>query len=307
MFKHSFETTSGIAIFPQSLPGKLLVAKAENALLPVAGKKNILVLLDKTPLTKDIPPFNHPYFMENTEGKTTVINLAPYRGVVQRNESGEVILPTMGAAGILARRTLLEEIWSNGDVSSFFFNIDVPLTVFSLWLGGLLKSRLTLNDETAMKAEALTAYYYLCLHLKEEDFDEKKLEIVAIKVNRILRIPIQTLKDWFSPVGYLANLDAYCDALRKFGGSMSFKNLDKRAVWNLTSTSWFGSTDTKELIAAALEYPPAFNAIVYSGIGEKFYRKAFLSHLIERTGKRLDTRSFISGIDGTIRSLAEHS
>lgn len=301
MFNRSFETSAGSVVFPPSLPGKILIAKAEGSLAKIAAVPDVLALVERNIRTKDIPPFNNPYLLTNTEGTTTFINLSPYKSSLRYSPEGELIAPTVGDAGILLRRALLERAWSDGVIDPFFFNIDAPITIFSRWLSGLLRSNLTLSDEVATKVEALTAYYYYCLHIKEEELTARMLDVFTVKISRILRVPFQTLSDWFTPIGYLANLEDFCEMLKKHAGSISFRNIEKRLVWTLTSTSWFGPVGTKELIATSLEFPPAFIALVYAGINERTYRKAFLSQLIEREGRRLNGVEFTTRVDDITR------
>lgn len=306
MFKHSFDTSAAMALYPSNLSGKLLIAKAEDALTPVASFKGLLGVVEKSPQTEQIPIFRHPFSQDISAVPYTFIDLRPYRAMLKQNELGEVEFNNEGNVGIVFRRAVLEMAWQES-VDSFFFNIDVPLTIFSKWLTGLLKNKLNLNESVALKVQAIVAYYYYCLHCDKAKFDDRKFEVFCVKISRILGIPYQKLDIWLKPIGYIENLDGLCVALREHGESLSLRSLDKRILWTLTSTSWFGSSDVRELLAVSLEYPPAFVAMIYAACAnEKMYRKAWLTQLIEREGRRLKTDEFVGRVNDLIRITANH-
>lgn len=307
MFKHSFDTSAGSSVFPSSLPGKLLIAKAEGALSPVNGFGNLLAAVDKTPQMEQVPVFRHPFEQDVTGVPFTFFDLRPYRSVLHTNQDGTVDFQNEGSVGIVFRRAVLEMAWASGNIDAFYFNIDVPLAIFSKWISGLLKNKLNLDELVTEKLKAIVAYYYYCLHCEESKFDSRRVEVFTIKISRILGIPYQKLDTWLRPIGYLANLDDLCSALAKHGVSASLRRLDKRIFWTLTSTSWFGSSEVREQLAVALEYPPMFVAMIYSSCaGEKQYRKAWLTQLIEREGRSLKSGEFVGRVNDLIAMTANH-
>lgn len=307
MFKHSFDTSAGSSIFPASLPGKMLVANAEGALTPINHFKGLFAVLEKTPELEAIPVFRHPLSQEVQSIPYTYIDLRPYRGTLKLNADGTTDFVNEGSVGIIFRRAVLEMAWSEGNIDAFYFNVDVPLAIFAKWLTGLLKNKLNLNELVAEKLKAITAYYYYCLHCDTKDFNDRRHEVFCVKISRILNIPYQKLDLWLRPVGYMANLDDYCKALAEFGESLSLKRIDKRILWTLTSTSWFGSSEVREQLAVALEYPPMFIAMIYSACaGEKQYRKAWLTQLIDREGRNLKTDDFVARVNDLIALTANH-
>lgn len=306
MFKHSFDTTAGNVYFPHALPGRLLVADAEGALMKPVFEKFpfITAVVEKNARTNTIPSFLQPFTTTVSGVETTYIDLRFYSSQLRRSQEGGLLFPTEGALGILLRRTLLEIEWCQAGTRQLMYSSDVPLVIFARWIKGLLAKKLNLNEETAAKIEILIGYYYLSLFITEEELTEKQVEVFAIKLNRNFRQPFQKIMEWISPIGYLANLQDLADCLVSFGGSNALSGLSKSVLWSLTSTSWFGSNDVKELLNIALEYPPAFTALVYAGATEKIYRKAFLTQVIEREGKKINTPNFIAQIDSIVRSMA---
>lgn len=307
MFKNSFDTAAGSAVFPHALPGRLLVAKAEGTVNEVSQFPGILALTENSKENANIPVFRHPFSQTILDKETTFIDLRPYRSVLTYGIQGEVEFNNEGAVGIMFRRAVLESIWEKSAIDGFFFNIDVPLVIFSKWVSGLLKSKLTLNEAVAQKAQAIIAYYYYCLHIEKADFNDRKKEVFAVKISRMLNIPYQRLESWFMPLDYLANIDDLCTALAQHSGSLSLSRIDKRVIWNLTATSWYGGSDVRELIGVSLEYPPAFVAMIYAACAnEKFYRKAFLSQLVEKEKRNIKADNFVGTVNDLIRSAASY-
>ena len=147
-------------------------------------------------------------------------------------------------------------------------------------------------------------HYYMCLHFNKEDFTADSNKMLAVRISRALRLPVQKVIDWVAPLPYLANLDDFCNiALVKNSGTVALSGIDRRVLWAMTGTGWFGSADTKEVLAVSLEFPPAFVSMVYTGTTDRLARKAALSQLIEKEGRTLGAQAYCQRIDGLIREL----
>lgn len=307
MFKRTYDTTAGSIYYQGSLPGRLLVAKAENTLTAdlIPGIPDLYCLVEKSARTDSIPTFFHLMKVQgnSNEAPFYVIDLRPYRSQLKDGGNGRPVLDNVGTVGHFVRRALLEMHWDKFGGKPLLYAGDVPVVIFARWIGGLLRSRFNLNEESSPKVQVFAAYYYMCLHFNKEDFTADSNKMFAVKIARILRLPAQKVIDWLAPVPYLANLDEFCNTLKTQSGTVALSGLDRRILWAMTATGWFGSADTKEVLAASLEFPPAFVAMVYTGTMDKMSRKAALSQLIEREGRNLGAQGYCSIIDGLIREL----
>ncbi|UQT02916.1 hypothetical protein TOTORO_00530 [Serratia phage vB_SmaS-Totoro] len=308
MFKRTYDTTAGSIYYQGTLPGRLLVAKAEGTLTAdlIPGIPDLYCLVEKSARTDMIPTFFHLMKVQAgaSEAPFYVIDLRPYRSQLRDAGNGRPILSNEGTVGHFTRRALLEMHWDKFGGRPLLFAGDVPIVIFARWIGGLLRSRFNLNEESSPRVQVFAAYYYMCLHLNKEDFTADSNKMLAVRIARALRLPAQKVIDWLAPLPYLANLDDFCNiALVKNSGTVALSGIDRRVLWAMTGTGWFGSADTKEVLAASLEFPPAFVSMVYTGTTDRLARKAALSQLIEREGRNLGAQAYCQRIDGLIREL----
>lgn len=309
MFKHSYETTAGAIHLSTELQKELLAANIGGNLESPLFKETpfLKAVIKKAPETNSIPVFHQPFMANYETNDFTFVDLRPYGSLLRRDHTGAIIFPKEGALGILIRRALLETEWALAGSKAFVFNINVPMVIFSKWIAGLLAQKLTLPEDIGKKVEALVAYYFYLLHYKEEELTPNLREVISLKVSQALNLEFSRVQQWFAQLPYTANLEDLALLLANNTGSVALRKLNKSILWAITSTSWFGGADVKELLAISLEYPPAFIALIYAGMTESYYRKAFLSNLIDREKRgKLKIPSFIDQVNNLLRKQFTH-
>lgn len=302
MFKSAYETTSGGAAFRQSLTKQLALARAEGTIQNnvVDGVGDLYALLDTGPRTADIPTFDHP-FQVDEQGCAAywVIDLRPYKGKVMANQGK---IPRSGPVNLLVKRALTDMYWNQYGSYNLRMVGDLPIVVYARWLSGLLTTRLHLDPAASSRSLLLAAYFYLCQHVEPADLDAKLSQAFALKLNKLFRTPLQDIEALLDGVPHIGTLSQFADVLKARGQSKSFALVDNRFLVTVSVMSWFGSADSRAMLACALEYPPIFMAIVAAS-GEDLYRKTVLAEIVKRENRNYRVADYAQRLDATLREL----
>lgn len=289
MFRTAYSTNAASSFFSKEILSRLTIAAAEGNLLQIDPNiPSLRGLVDRGPAGKEIPPFEHPVHLEKAAGAEPgnggglwVIDLRPYASRVVAQD-GSISVPDEGPARILVNRAKLEMYWNQFKPAEMMFWGDIPFVVFARWMAGLVKGRMQLTPRDVSQVQAISAFYFFCLFYTEEEFDAKKIEGAATRVSRTLGIPADQVKTWCTQVGYMANINDFAQKLTEVVDNPAMRMIDAKYLINLTMNSWFGSADAKALIAVALEFPPAFIAMVLAAGETSQYRKSTIGEAVER-------------------------
>lgn len=305
MFKSVYETTSGSAFFNKDLVKRLNLARAEGTLVKevVKGVYDLLALVDTGPRSKDIPAFEHPVQI-NEPGRPTywVIDLRPYASKIKANKD---VIPEEGNINLLVKRTLLEMYWNKFGSKQLAHAGDLPLVVYARWISGLIGIRCHLDEGSKQKVMILSAYFYLCQHTPTEDMTPKTEEAFALKIARSFRLQPNEVLSFLKDVPYIGTLSQFCTALQTHVYDKSLGVVDTRFLITITMTSWFGGADARSLVAAALEFPPVFIALVLAGGKEKLYRKTIISEIVQRENRTFNFAQYSLIVNNILRELQD--
>lgn len=303
MFKSAYETTSGSAFFDPTLSRRLILARAEGVLTNsvVEGCPDLYAIVDADVRTKDIPTFEHPmHVQEPGRPEYWVIDLRPYSGKIRAN-GGK--LPLEGGSGVLVKRTLLEIYWNKFGGRAVLHTGDLAMVVYARWVAGLLATRCNLDAAVQAKVSILAAFYYCCQHIEASQLTDKQHEAFALRISRALRINPSDVTTFLAPVGYINDLTQFCETLKSQVYSKSLAVVDNRYIYTITMTSWFGGPDARSLIAAAVEFPPVFVALVLAAGKENLYRKTALSEIVKRESRQHNYAQYAHIVEGMLREL----
>lgn len=303
MFLTSYSTNAGAPFFSKELPTRLTLARAEGILInPVPGNLTLFALVDTGPRSKDIPPFDHPVQVDSTSGNFWVVDLRPYASRILR-PGGELVIPEESPAALAILRAGLEMYWNQYGSAEVLYFGDLPMVVFSRWLSGLLRTNCNLDELGLAKVQCITAFYYLCLHYTEASFGKQQYEAAARKINRILGLPFDTVKNLVQQLPYMQSLSDYTDALSTYVDDPGLRVVTPTFIYNVTMTSWFGSSNSRALICVSLEFPPAFIAMVVAAGKSSQQRKSQIGQAVEREKNRWRYNEYVTLVSTSLKTL----
>lgn len=243
----------------------------------------ILAVFNKNAATNQIPPFTQPFVLHSGE---VVIDLRPYWSQISHSvELGKAI--TSGPAKTLIDYTKLMTLWleSESTRNRLLTLGDLPIHTYSYWLGESISRTISADPITQREIVELAAWFYHCLFQDENvSLSEDYVYRMAGKITRISWGNIESVVSMINTVGVLKDLHAFSNAVV---GLQSLRT-DKVNVGLIVTAmigSWFGSSSAKEIAAVAIEYPPAFLAMLHSACTDSFFRKSPLFEIAKRADK----------------------
>lgn len=302
MFATAYSTTAASSFYNKELNSRLILALAEGVLTDIDPEiPSLKALVDRGPKAKDIPPFEHPVLVEQSTGNVWIVDMRPYATRIAAHDGSLSISPD-SAQGLLLLRAKVEMYWNQFPKGEMLFWGDIQTVVFARWISGLLKGRLNLSPVDLETVQVILGYYYLNLFYTEAEFNKAKLDNFAMKLNRMLGVDINKVRALISELGYMATLNDLVIALQNNVDNPAIKLVDAKYIYVVTMNSWFGSADAKALIAVALEFPPAFIAMVLAA-GEKQFKSTTVGNAVEREKSRWRYHTFQTTVLNSLRSV----
>lgn len=287
MFRTAYSTNAASSFMKAEIQTNLAIAMAEGTLVNVdPAIPSLFALVDRGPRGKEIDDFDHPVHLVGKGGGQSgngywVIDMRPYAARIL-TQDGKIEAPKDSPAALMILRAKTEMYWNQFPAGEMMFWGDLPFVVFARWLTGTLKGRLGLEPADISHMQTLSAYYFYNLFYEEGDFGEKQKAAIALKINRILGIPVDRAQAWIKPLGYMSTLDDLVKAMVNNVDNPAVATIDTKYLANATMNSWFGSADSRALIAVALEFPPAFIAMLLACGNSSQYKKSPIGDAVER-------------------------
>lgn len=176
---------------------------------------------------------------------------------------------------------------------------DFPAKIFVSWLSGAV-SRLGLDFGQLLQFRILAAvYYYQLFDPITEHSDQSDIERLLVRIKRIT--PAIELDAIEALVGKIPTLNTIIDFVKWVVELMDTPRLHQLNVNFIYQALGFSfSPRHRETVAVALEYPPAFFAMVATACLERSYQKSGLGMIIET---QLKTRSMTGKDKEFIKNL----
>lgn len=299
MFLTPYDTTIESKVVLTKTIHALQLAKAEGRLeQAIENVPNIFAVVGKGPGIDQIPAFGHALAVD----ELVFVDLRGFGSAVFYG--GQYNRPTDGIPSVLLKQALLQTAWQSDTQArrELYHLSDLPAQIYASWLSELITRRLALDETTQMKLAALSAWFFMCLFLTEDEFSAhvERGGNAAVKISRLLRLPLELVQQ-VSESGYLKDSQAFTDAVKQLG-SLKLENFNLGVLHAITAGSWFGPKPT---IAVALEHPPTFIAVVHTVVNERGFQKTSIGMSAQRFLKGSVLEQFNHSFIATIRRLED--
>lgn len=295
MFNHTYQTTACSSYSMKDITIALQKAKVNGELETVTTStghrlKNVLYV---TPYSRTIPPFHHPVEIETVSGdRLLVVDQRPNLSL-QRDGSTRVMQPTH--YDFLALRAALEQLWTTGYRTDLQLLGQIPFRTYARLVSENIVRRLGLPPDIQQQVAALTGYYYQCLFMEESNVDEDTKLKMAIRIRNYMAIPVEVTLPLIDDLPILGDLSDYCDAVKQTIANPRLLKLNQAFMIAICAGVWFGPA-AKEVVAVALEYPPAFLALVFTSLNDRSMHGAQMTKLVDSVAKSNTATEFNTGM-----------
>lgn len=258
----------------------------------VLGESNGLVhaLTDGT----DVPAFTLPIHIRDAMGQEYIcLDLRKQKREYKLSEDGDKFFPLLLTdTAFMSNLALAQYIWLKRP-SEFNIIFNDAGRIFATWVGFEISKRLVLSPLQQNEMVIYFAYYWFTRYMDEGKIRNEDYQFICLTIQRLFGYDINLIQQTLDPLQYEASptLNHFCTLIRETNPNPKLKDLSSILVISMLFNGWIASSNARELIAVALEYPPLFMLMMYRGLSERSFKNAKISELALRllTGQKQQT------------------
>ena len=197
-------------------------------------------------------------------------------------------------------RTNLNNIWINNDPSILRNLGEFPMTIYAQWISERLARSFNLDPREQLDVAIVAGIFYYSLFQEELNLvdlraDELKItRKVAMAVNCQAADVTRILKE-IMEIQSMNTIHDFCQVIKTMIG-IRFENLNAGVLFSLLKNSWYGATNSLEVVCSALEHPPTWLTMLASAISERTFKKSAIALLIERNNRGGVDEQFVRSV-----------
>lgn len=273
-----------------SLTGTNLGVRPSNGIIPV-------FITGSRDSEKSIPSFTHPILIKNFNTKSylfTDMTLFVSSGAtietldrhIRRREEFE----------FTKTRAIASLAWAAGETDMFQSSFGFVSDVFANWMGQTIARNFALTFVDQVKVQLLAfAYYESLYHDGPVDFSRNTevALLTAKKASEAFRTPFTQVLDFYKSLTVpMSSAHDFCEAVVTSLDNINLNPIpgrpetgfNFRVLLNLIADAWY-STNSKLILAVALEHPPTMAAIIYYCANYSNFKRQQLSTIIQQVAR----------------------
>lgn len=302
MFASPYDTTIG---------SKYKLDKVELALQQADIKKQLVVIDPEMPWLvavindKEIPIFIHPVTLNDpNRGKKVVVDLRSY-GRMLRVQEDRVQIDPYGGASLTVNRAILQYFWSDDTARTVEGLSELPAAVYSRWLSEQIIRGLAVEEVQHHRLRVVFAYFYYALFAGDDGFPRHLAMAMASKIGGIIGVTPSLVLEYL-PETIPTTVPELVSLLSNGDYGIRLKNLNQGTFYSITTKGFHSVVKPDEVLAAAIEYPPTFLAILHSVVNDRSFTKTNLTQAakpFDRKGAFKDFNLAYEGLLGNLEGL----
>jgi hypothetical protein len=175
-----------------------------------------------------------------------------------------------------------------------------PLAVgqYAEFISKNVARRFALNPKETQDLAILSGWFYLSCHTDDHQLNERDRARMVQAIARGTRVSAEDvflvtdqLEGPIHAEAGVSAVSAFCKAMETVTQSVRLRDFNVGVLYQLLTGAWFG-TNAAEIIAAAIEHPPTWIALLAVAIEERTFKKSGLTQQVARAQQDM-TRQFI--------------
>ena len=248
-------------------------------------------------LSDSTPFFSHPFNLEDDRGVHRMVFDARQFGRVSGQEANYVVR-NQPEYDWSMQRAILSLRWHMGEHKRLQAQSALPQQVYANMIAESLSRRYVLDPRETLVVGALSGLYYACLHSDEPLSEVERVQFVG-KMARALRCPSEFVMEVTEDVEKIDSLNSLCEEIKKKTGDR-MESLEPALVIAVCASNWFG-TNSREVMAVALEHVPTWMMIVFACLGEATFKRTPVAKVVERAAKNHNPDSYKRSLEILLR------
>lgn len=252
--------------------------------------------LQVKPAAEHIPAFTQPILLESDDDKRFIVDMRPF---TRSDRLGNISITSALDYKLNLYYSILASVWVHNGNTLIESIAAFPARVYVQWLSGVITRTLNLDMVQQVQLKAVLGAYYFLLHedgwhdTTTEDLEktlppslQSPTRIFAAKASYSNPHATQELLKDMPLINTLPSLIEYLHRLNPRYEALTLANL-----YAMVSRSWFGA-NAPTLCAVALEYPPAFNTMVYFALNYRGLNKTGIGTIVDNGKNSAEAKQF---------------
>lgn len=260
----------------------------------------------------DIPFFAHPMEIvlrdertkENKSYIVSDVRMQVSRRNVQPGAEGMLRIRNEGEYMFNVCRTTLSTVWLSDRPSTLRDISFVPAGIFSSWIAEAVSARRALDPKDHQSILVIAAIYYQSLFMEGDKFSEEDKPKIAQAVMRATHAPSTVVFDYLEKIDRMGSIVDFCYWCRELLENPGLKDFNEGALVTILGNTWYG-TNSKEILAVALEHPPTWIALVFYSFTERSFKNSTISRIALRYMGRKGEDDFVKAFSAIFRTYCD--
>lgn len=292
--KTSYDTTCG-NIFPihktEAAIKEAMIASdlcSRSLGIQPIGDCRAVFLLGINAVEDKIRPFSQPIVLQH-KGVTYVVS--DVRAYASRTKDwmtdGEFERGVRNKTEYFLKKTraVMELQWVAGNIERLRPKFKFAGSVYAAWITQAINRVYALDMHDQARISAIALYFYYTRFVDENKLTGHNLDIASNHSIKLTGLPAGEVYNIFENLPELPNVEAFCACLYGQIENVRLAHFDAAVLFTAVSTSYYGD-DASDSLKIALEYPPAWIAIVVAVLMERGYKSSPLYKVIEMQSRR---------------------
>jgi len=252
-----------------------------------------------------IPPFQHPLQVNPKDPDLLAVDLRTYVSLVNDYTGSNYRIKRPTPYQVQMARTLFNQKWIKDGPLSLLHVSSAPMAGYSIWVKDALGNKITMTEGVTVRI--LAAYYYYCQHFDETEFAPRQMNDVAMLIQRATRMSISTVTEVLGQLAKdsgmfaaIVSLEDFCRTVMEVTDSPRLRGLSPAAIIPVLANTWDGS-ESKALVATAIEFPPSWLAYYLSGLITRMGAKSRLWNAVQNSVPKGETAFVAQALITSIR------
>lgn len=266
-----------------------------------ANQPILATISGRTSYEEHVPPFIHPLLVTGTNHKEYLFS--DFRNFVRVVDDKQVV-KNASEYKLARARLVMGKAWLTAGPDALFGISIVPMQVYGAWISQALRQRFALDALDQLRLSILATFYYQSLFVEASEFDEHLMDKFNAGCIRSLRAPAKLVFETTDKLKTmkLANINDFCVAVQTILENQRLEHFNAGLLITILKSSWW-SANAADILAASLEHPPTWMALIYCALADRTYRNSNLAEITERFAKGGAEHNFTRGFVSLGKSI----
>lgn len=247
-----------------------------------------------------IPSFAHPVLINEENIYALAIDVRTFGKFDQHQQ--HFVIRNLTEYNLAVYRAKLNYIWIEDSTTLLRDISPVCMGLFSSWISEAVAKRFALNPREQLDLSILAAVYYNSLFHDKDELEENDKVRLATTIGKAVKSSAQDVFNIVDKISVIHTVRDFCTTAGAVTGSIRLHELNTGVLFAIMGGTWFG-TNSREMVAVALEHPPTWIAILLSAYTERSFSASPIGKLCERGSNKDAGKNFVLAVQNLLKRI----